>query len=77
MERRCMMNLQVLGEYLPKLRKDGDKIAVVVPVRNRDRHLNIFLQYMHIFLQNQGNQYKIYVIEQVQYCVIYISKEIY
>ena len=43
-------------------------VAVIIPVRDRDSHLRLFLQHMHPFLQNQKLAYRIYVIEQV-HCI--------
>ena len=40
------------------------KVALVIPVRNRDEHLRIFLSHIHPFLQNQNLEYKVYVVNQ-------------
>ncbi|KAG8593981.1 hypothetical protein GDO81_001020 [Engystomops pustulosus] len=40
------------------------KIAIVIPFRNRESHLKIWLHNMHPFLQKQQADYGIYVIEQ-------------
>ncbi|XP_066293590.1 beta-1,4-galactosyltransferase 2-like [Branchiostoma lanceolatum] len=42
----------------------SEKIAILVPYRDREEHLKTFLSYIHPFLQRQGRQYGIYVIEQ-------------
>ncbi|XP_078604205.1 beta-1,4-galactosyltransferase 2-like [Branchiostoma floridae x Branchiostoma japonicum] len=42
----------------------SEKIAVLVPYRDREEHLKTFLSYIHPFLQRQGRYYGIYVIEQ-------------
>ena len=41
-------------------------VAIVVPYRDRESHLKLFLQHMHPFLQKQKLTYRIYVIEQVR-----------
>ena len=40
------------------------KIALIVPYRNRKKHLETFINYMHGFLQAQLIEYSIYVVEQ-------------
>ncbi|CAH1271336.1 B4GALT1 [Branchiostoma lanceolatum] len=42
----------------------SEKIAVLVPYRDREEHLKTFLSYIHPFLQRQGRHYGIYVVEQ-------------
>ena len=41
-----------------------ERIAVLVPYRNREDNLNNFLIYMHYYLQKQQKAYRIFVIEQ-------------
>jgi hypothetical protein len=52
------------GRYEPSECRSRHKIAVVVPVRNRSRHLAIFTRYMHPFLQRQQLDYTVIVVEQ-------------
>ncbi|KAL1497182.1 hypothetical protein ABEB36_008181 [Hypothenemus hampei] len=40
------------------------KTALVIPYRNRIEQLNIFVNYMHQFLQRQNIHYRIIVVEQ-------------
>ena len=47
------------------------QVALVIPFRDRDAHLRIFLQHMHPFLQRQFINYTIYVVEQVRVGVKY------
>ncbi|XP_078687272.1 uncharacterized protein LOC144919644 [Branchiostoma floridae x Branchiostoma belcheri] len=42
----------------------SEKVAILVPYRYRKEHLKMFLLIMHPFLQRQGVEYGIYVIEQ-------------
>ncbi|XP_072315722.1 beta-1,4-galactosyltransferase 1 [Eucyclogobius newberryi] len=40
------------------------KVAIIIPFRNRDEHLKYWLYYLHPFLQRQQLDYGIYVINQ-------------
>lgn len=40
------------------------KLAVIVPFRNREDHLKIFLHHMHPIFQRQLLDYRIFVVEQ-------------
>lgn len=44
------------------------KVALVVPYRNRDEQLRIFLNHMHPYLQRQLIDYSIYIVEVV--CIL-------
>ncbi|XP_050309621.1 beta-1,4-galactosyltransferase 1 [Anthonomus grandis grandis] len=52
------------GEYEPSGCIPMIKSAIIIPYRNRSEQLNIFLNYMHKFLQQQNIHYKIIVVEQ-------------
>ncbi|CAG9760610.1 unnamed protein product [Ceutorhynchus assimilis] len=52
------------GEFIPKHCVPLIKTAIVVPYRNRTEQLNIFVNYMHKFLQQQQIHYKLIVVEQ-------------
>ncbi|XP_030761109.1 beta-1,4-N-acetylgalactosaminyltransferase bre-4 [Sitophilus oryzae] len=52
------------GEYIPRQCNSIIKTAIVVPYRNRSEQLQIFLNYMHSFLQQQSIHYKLFVVEQ-------------
>ncbi|CAG5134431.1 unnamed protein product [Candidula unifasciata] len=52
------------GHYIPLLCKSKYKVAIIVPFRDRDVHLKIFLRHMHPFLQRQNLEYGIIVVEQ-------------
>ncbi|XP_068736891.1 beta-1,4-galactosyltransferase 4-like [Montipora capricornis] len=51
------------GQWTPNCRS-RQKVAVIVPFRDRHEHLNIFLRHMHQFLRWQLLDYRIFVIEQ-------------
>uniref|UniRef100_A0A8C6WIL9 DP-Gal:betaGlcNAc beta 1,4- galactosyltransferase, polypeptide 1, like n=1 Tax=Neogobius melanostomus TaxID=47308 RepID=A0A8C6WIL9_9GOBI len=42
------------------------KVAIIIPFRNRDEHLKYWLYYLHPILQRQQLDYGIYVINQVR-----------
>lgn len=41
-----------------------DKLAIIVPYRDREDHLNIFVPHMHEFLKDKGIDYTIFIAEQ-------------
>lgn len=52
------------GRYEPSECRSRHQVAIIVPIRNRTEHLNVFLRYMHPFLQRQQLNYVIIVVEQ-------------
>ena len=52
------------GWWKPPECRTKNRVAIVVPYRNRDEHLRLFLNHMHLFLQKQSIEYSIYIIEQ-------------
>lgn len=52
------------GEFIPDDCIALEKTAIIVPYRNRSYHLNIFVKYMHWFLQKQKLHYRIFVVNQ-------------
>ncbi|EYC36499.1 hypothetical protein Y032_0890g2885 [Ancylostoma ceylanicum] len=53
------------GHYTPSNCIATDKLAVIIPFRDRDTHLRILLNNMHRFLTKQMLDYSIIVVEQV------------
>ena len=53
------------GYYTPPNCDSRQRIAILVPFRNRSEHLVKFLAHMHPFLQKQNTTYRIFLIEQV------------
>jgi hypothetical protein len=41
-----------------------DKLAIIVPFRDRQDHLDIFVPHMHSFLKDKGIEYTIFIAEQ-------------
>ncbi len=59
------------GLWHPKECVSNHHIAIIIPYRDRDEHLRIFLNHMHPFMQKQQLNYGIYVIDQVKKVVVY------
>ncbi|MEE6519212.1 hypothetical protein FKM82_030823, partial [Ascaphus truei] len=59
-------NVQFGGHGKPQLCQARQKIAIIIPFRNREPHLKIWLHYMHPFLTRQEGDYGIYVVEQTE-----------
>ncbi|KAJ9574909.1 hypothetical protein L9F63_007928 [Diploptera punctata] len=57
-------NVGVGGAWKPPDCISQHEVAIVIPFRNRTLQLQIFLSYMHPFLQRQLLNYRIFVIEQ-------------
>lgn len=54
------------GHWKPKDCQAQSKVAIIVPYRDRDAHLRLFLNHMHSFLRRQLIEYAIYIIEEVK-----------
>lgn len=54
------------GRFRPKNCIARHKVAIIIPYRDREEHLKIFLQNIHPMLQRQQLDYGIYIIEEVQ-----------
>ncbi|KAG8454688.1 hypothetical protein GDO86_001056 [Hymenochirus boettgeri] len=52
------------GHGKPEGCKARQKVALIIPFRDRDSHLRNWLYYMHPFLKAQQADYGIYVVEQ-------------
>lgn len=53
------------GHWSPPHCTAHHRVAILIPYRNREMQLRIFLNVMHPFLQKQQIDYRIYVIEPV------------
>eukprot|EP00795_Rhopilema_esculentum_P008746 gene8746-14769_t len=58
-------NVKAGGHWNPIQCSAKSKVAVIIPFRNRDKHLAILLRYLHPILQKQKLEYRIFVIEQI------------
>ncbi|GAB6032512.1 hypothetical protein CHUAL_011408 [Chamberlinius hualienensis] len=52
------------GRFHPKECTSRHKVAIIIPYRDRERHLRLFLNHLHPILQRQQLDYGIYVIEE-------------
>lgn len=52
------------GQYQPETCRAQQKVAILIPHRNREKHLLYLLDHLHPFLQRQQLDYAIYVIHQ-------------
>ena len=50
------------------------RIAVIIPAKNREEHLHILLQHLHPFLQSQRVAYSVYVVDQVLHLSVHINR---
>ncbi|KAM8938959.1 beta-1,4-galactosyltransferase 1 [Pelodytes ibericus] len=57
-------NVREGGRYTPADCKAQEKVALIIPFRNRDEHLKYWLYYLHPILQRQQLDYGVYVINQ-------------
>lgn len=53
------------GRFKPNDCIAQQKVALIIPFRNRDEHLKFWLYYLHPILQRQQLDYGVYVINQV------------
>ncbi|CAG0914612.1 unnamed protein product [Notodromas monacha] len=53
------------GRYKPKNCISRNRVAIIVPYRDREAHLRVFLRHLHPMLRRQQLEYGIYVIDQV------------
>ena len=53
------------GRHEPRECRSRQKVAIVVPYRNRSTHLSLFVQHMHRFLSLQSLDYTIFIVEQI------------
>ncbi|XP_050347572.1 beta-1,4-N-acetylgalactosaminyltransferase bre-4-like [Nymphalis io] len=56
--------VQLGGYYSPPNCTARHKVAIIVPYRDRQQHLAIFLNHMHPFLMKQQIEYGIFIVEQ-------------
>ncbi|KAF7477622.1 Hypothetical predicted protein [Marmota monax] len=52
------------GRYRPEECKALQRVAILIPHRNREKHLMYLLEHLHPFLQRQQLEYGIYIIHQ-------------
>ncbi|XP_055533807.1 beta-1,4-N-acetylgalactosaminyltransferase bre-4 [Wyeomyia smithii] len=63
-ERKLAPKLQPGGQYTPRECSARDRVAIIVPYRDRDQHLPVFLKNLHPLLMKQQIEYGVYIVEQ-------------
>ena len=53
------------GRWVPRWCVPRQRVAIIVPFRDRESHLSVFLNVLHPFLQRQLVDYTIFIVEQV------------
>ncbi|KAJ4918368.1 hypothetical protein JOQ06_000181, partial [Pogonophryne albipinna] len=56
--------LQPGGRFRPRDCMALQKVAIIIPFRNREEHLKFWLYYLHPILQRQQLDYGVYVVNQ-------------
>lgn len=51
------------GFWKPKYCLSNRRIAIIIPYRDRLPHLKVLLFYLHLILQKQMHEYRIFVVE--------------
>ena len=59
------LNISRGGFWAPKGCVGSQTVALIIPFRKREAHLQIFLRHIHKYLQKQKLSYGIYVVDQV------------
>lgn len=62
--RKGNQHLTMGGRYKPTKCVALQKVAIIIPYRNREEHLKYWLYYLHPILKRQLLDYGIYIIEQ-------------
>lgn len=60
------------GYSLPYGCRSKERVAILIPYRDREKQLRILLSNLHPLLYRQGLEYRIYVIEQVILVYLYL-----
>lgn len=63
-EKILSLKVQTGGRYKPTECRARDRVAIVIPYRDRKQHLPILLKNLHPFLMKQQIDYGIYLVEQ-------------
>uniref|UniRef100_A0A182NNE1 Beta-1,4-N-acetylgalactosaminyltransferase n=1 Tax=Anopheles dirus TaxID=7168 RepID=A0A182NNE1_9DIPT len=63
-EDRFAAKLQPGGHYMPPDCTARNRVAIIVPYRDREQHLPVFLKNIHALLMKQQLEYGIYIVEQ-------------
>lgn len=64
-EKKLESSLLPGGWFKPKECNPKDRVAIVIPYRDRPNHLPVFLKNIHPFLMKQQIEYGIFIVEQI------------
>ena len=53
------------GMYYPRNCRATFKVAIIIPYRNRESHLKMFLRHMHPIWKRHKMDYRVYVVNQI------------
>jgi beta-1,4-galactosyltransferase 1 len=67
-EHHANSSIKLGGHWSPSYCTARHRVAIIIPYRNRDMQLRIFLNFMHPFLQKQQLDYQIFLVEPVRTC---------
>ena len=62
---QSLPEVRVGGTWRHLVCKSRQKVAIIIPYRDREDDLRLFLNNVHRFLQKQLTEYGIYLVEQV------------
>ncbi|XP_059087832.1 beta-1,4-N-acetylgalactosaminyltransferase bre-4-like [Tigriopus californicus] len=57
-------NINPGGSFAPRECQPRQKVAIIIPYRDREEHLRLWLYHMHPILQRQQLDYQVFVVEQ-------------
>ena len=60
-----LQDVELGGKFHPKECQARQKVAIIIPYRDREANLLLFLQHMHPILQRQQLDYGVFLIHQV------------
>jgi hypothetical protein len=63
-ERSHGIDLHLGGHWFPSNCQTEQRLAIIICYREREQHLNLFLNHMHPFLKRQQLDYTIIVVNQ-------------
>ncbi|CAF0939723.1 unnamed protein product [Adineta steineri] len=64
-EHHMNSSIKLGGHWSPSHCTARHRVAIIIPYRNRDMQLRIFINFMHPFLQKQQLDYQIFLVEPV------------
>ena len=56
-------SIELGGHWQPRECVSNFKVAIIIPYRDRLPHLKVLLYYLHLILQRQSVEYRIFVVE--------------